>query len=276
MTELITAEDVHAAPAVPVGRHNVCVSTTEVSAAPHARARTGGAVLGVVSGCGGAGGSVFAAVLAGCAARSEAVDPGAAAPVFLLDCDPMGGGIDVLLGCEQVAGPRWSHVRLQGGVLDPGVLVDTLPRWQHVSFLAADSATALQPDAVAQLIEVASSVGTVVVDLPRWASPARTASLGRCDRVVLVTPAEIRAVTSSALVASALDPSSARIAVRGSYRSLPAGRISEILGLPLLGELPYDPASLRPGGLDVTKIRRRTRRVAREALADLGATRLNR
>ena len=48
-------------------------------------------VIGVLSGCGGAGASVFAAVLAG--AR-----PGGTGTAFLLDCDPPAGGIDVLLG----------------------------------------------------------------------------------------------------------------------------------------------------------------------------------
>ena len=83
-------------------------------------------VIGVSSGCGGAGASVFAAVLAACA------DP----PALLLDADPTGGGLDVLLGCEQLPGPRWPDLRLRGGTLDPAGLLAALPRWGPVAFLS--------------------------------------------------------------------------------------------------------------------------------------------
>jgi secretion/DNA translocation related CpaE-like protein len=213
-------------------------------------------VIGVLSGCGGAGASVLAACIAGCAALSGG------SPVFLLDCDAMGGGIDVLLGCEQVAGPRWRQVRLRGSDLDASVLIECLPTWYDVSFLAADTAADLDRNAVAQVIDAAASAGPVVLDLPRWPSPLRSVALSRCDRVVLVTPAEVRAVTASAVVAAGLDPNISFVAVRGSSRSLPAARIGELLDLPVIGELPYDPASLRSAGLDVRRLRRGTRRVA--------------
>ena len=213
-------------------------------------------VIGVLSGCGGAGASVFASVLAGVSAK----------PSFLIDCDPMGGGIDVLLGCEQIPGPRWRQVRVRGGTLDPAVLVDGLPRWQDVSFLAADSADDLDPDAVVQVIDAACLAGPVVLDLPRWPSRVRVAALARCDRVVLVTVAEVRAVTAAGLIAAALDPVLSVVAVRGMSRSLPASRIGQVLGLPVIGELPFDTASLSPAGLDVRKLRRGTRQCAKAVL----------
>jgi hypothetical protein len=185
---------------------------------------------------------------------------------FLIDCDPLGGGIDVLLGCERVAGPRWAQVRLRGGTLDPSVLLEELPRWRDVSFLAADTLIELDTDAVVQVIDAAASVGTVVLDLPRWPSVLRGAVLSRCDQVVLVTVAEVRAVTASALIALELDPAIASVAVRGTSRSLPASRISELLRLPVIGELPYDSASLRPTGLEIRRVRRGTLRVASAVL----------
>lgn len=219
-------------------------------------------VIAVVSGRGGAGASVFGAVLAGCAAER-------AGHAFLLDCDPMGGGIDVLLGCERLPGPRWGQVRLRGGTLDPAALRAGLPCWQDVSFLAADTALPLDPAAVGQVIESARRHSPVILDLSRWPSPARSAALARCDRAVLVTAAEIRGVTASALLAPGLDPARTSVAIRGACRSLPAVQIGRLLGLPVLGELPYDPASLRPGGLDLRRVRRRTRRVAEALLAQL-------
>ena len=216
-------------------------------------------VVGVLAGCGGAGASLFAAVLAGCAAERDG-------HAFLIDCDPPAGGIDVLLGCERLPGPRWGQVRLAGGVLDPGVLLESLPRWQQVSFLAADSAAPLDPTAVGLVLAAASSVSAVVVDLPRTPSEAVRAAMRCCDLVVLVTVAEVRAVTAGAMVAAGLDPKRAAVLVRGSSRSLPPRHIGQLLGLPVLGELPFSAAGSRPGGLRFDQIRRRTRRLAHTVL----------
>jgi len=215
--------------------------------------------IGVLAGCGGAGASVFAAVLAGCAAT-------VAGQAFLIDCDPVGGGIDVLLGCERVAGSRWGQVRLQGGDLDPAVLRDCLPRWQDVSVLAVDDPSGLQPPALGRIVDAAALAAPVVLDLARWPSAVRSAALSRCDLTILLTPAEVRGVTASAAVAAGLAPAVTAVVIRGSSRSLPAGRIGELLGLAVLGELPYDPASRSAAGLDLRGIRRGTRRVAEVVL----------
>jgi secretion/DNA translocation related CpaE-like protein len=222
-------------------------------------------VIGVLAGCGGAGASVLAAVLAGLLAERDG-------HAFLIDCDPFGGGIDVLLGCERQPGPRWGQVRLRGGPLDPVTLRQSLPRWQRVSFLAADSAQPLDPDAVDQLIGAAASMSPVLLDLPRQLSAAGRVALDRCQQVVLVTAAEVRAVTASALVAARLDRDRGHLVVRGSSRSLPPEQIGELLGLPVLGMLPTDPASCRPGGLDLSRLRRRTRLLALEILDRLVVT----
>jgi hypothetical protein len=90
--------------------------------------------------------------------------------------------------------------------------------------------------------------------------------LARCELVVLVTVAEVRAVTAAALVAAGLDSSRTVLAVRGTSRSLPRPRIGQLLGLEVLGEIGYDPASLRPSGLELQRIRRTTQRLAHEIL----------
>ncbi len=219
-------------------------------------------MIGVLSGCGGAGASTFAAILAGCAASR-------AGHAFLLDCDPLGGGIDVLLGCEQLTGPRWSQVRLRGGSLDPAVLRESLPCWHGVSFLSTDSAAPPDPDAVHQVAAAGASVSPVLLDLPR-SQPSQLAAAQLCDRIVLVTAAEVRAVTATATLAAGCEPARTSVVVRGSSRSLPPWQIAELLGLPVVGEVPYDPACLRPDGLQWERIRRRTRRAA-ETVLDLAA-----
>lgn len=215
--------------------------------------------IGVLAGCGGAGASVFAAVLAASAAAR-------AGQAYLIDCDPVGGGIDVLLGCERTAGSRWSQVRLRGGELDQAVLRSCLPEWQGVSVLAVDDPGALEPGAVGQIADAAALGGPVVLDLARWPSPVRAVALSRCDLTVLVTPAEVRGVTASVAIAADLDPAVTFLAVRGASRSLSADRIGTVLGLAVLGELPYDPASRHPAGLDPHRLRRGTRRVAEAVL----------
>lgn len=217
-------------------------------------------VIGVLSGCGGAGASVFAAVLAGCAP-----------PSVLIDCDRLGGGIDVLLGCERQPGPRWPQVRLGGGDLDPDVLLEALPRWGTVPFLATSDCRPLDGAAVAQVVDAAARRATVVLDLPRWDTTVRSVAADRCDLTVLVVPAEVRAVTAAAAVVRELDPATTCLAVRGSSRSLPAARIATVLGLPLSAELVYDPASRYPGGLELHRLRRGTRRAGRAVLTRLQA-----
>jgi secretion/DNA translocation related CpaE-like protein len=221
--------------------------------------RTAQPRIGVLAGCGGAGASVFAAVLAGCAAAR-------AGRAFLIDCDPVGGGIDVLLGCERAAGSRWSQVRLRGGRLDPAVLRDCLPSWNEVSVLAVDSPDSLDPAALGQIAEAAAQAGPVVLDIARWPSPARAAALSQCDLTVLVTPAQVRAVTAAAAVAAGLDPQRTALVIRGSAPSLPAERIGALLGLAVLGQLRHDPASRQPQGLDPRRVKRGTRQLAEAVL----------
>ncbi len=210
-------------------------------------------VLGVLSGCGGAGASTLAALSAW-----------SIGPALLVDADPLGGGLDVLLGCEQLPGPRWGQVRLRGGPLDPLMLLETLPAWGEVRFLAADGAAGLNPAALTSIVLAASAQVPVVLDLPRAPSDIRAAGLAVCRSVAVVTPAEVRGVTATALLAPALDPSRCGVVVRGGSRSLPASHVGELLGLPVWARLPYDPAAATENGLQPQKIRRRTRAAVAE------------
>ncbi|MEO6703295.1 MAG: hypothetical protein ABI140_05665, partial [Jatrophihabitantaceae bacterium] len=179
-------------------------------------------VIGVLAGCGGAGASTLAAVLAATLGERDG-------HAYLIDCDPLGGGIDVLLGRERAPGPRWDQVRLRGGSLDPATLRESLPRWGRVSFLAADSARPIDPAALDQVVTAAAAMSPVLLDLSRSRSAARRTALERCDQVLLVTAAEVRAVTATALVAAALDPARSHVVVRGSSRNLPAQHIGDLL-----------------------------------------------
>ena len=194
-------------------------------------------VIGVVGGSGGVGASTFAAGLARLAAHAESVSR-----AVLVEIDPTSGGIDVLLGVEGVVGPRWSGLRLAGGRLEAAALAEGLPTWSSVSFVAADVTPSA--DSVAQLLPVARRVGPVVVDLPRWAAPARSAALTRCDLVVLITGCDVASIAGARSVAAGLG-TGLRIAliVRGGAAPL---EVASLVGAPLVGRIPGDLRRLSP------------------------------
>jgi secretion/DNA translocation related CpaE-like protein len=217
-----------------------------------------GPVIGVVGGCGGVGASSFAAVLAAVASRERAS--------VLLDLEPASGGIDVLLGVEQVPGPRWSGLHFDGGDLDAQVLADGLPRWASVSFLAADSPP--EPAAVAQFIGVARRLGVVSVDLGRWATEARRSALTSCDLVVLVSRADVAAVTAARAVVATLGAGPLGVIVRTRPGAPASRQIADLVGGPLIGTLPAL-RGVRDEPLDVGTLPRASRRVAQGVLDGL-------
>jgi hypothetical protein len=181
-------------------------------------------VVGVVGASGGVGASTFAAVLAAVAGRGGRST--------LLDLDVAAGGIDVLLGAEEVDGPRWSGLRLGGGRLEPDELARALPRWGAVSFVAADVLPT--PAVLSQTVAVANELGPVVLDVPRW-SP--TSMLGDCDLVIVVAGSRVHQVTAARALAVELSRRRALVAVRAGGATSPT-LAGELIGLPFIGTLP--------------------------------------
>jgi secretion/DNA translocation related CpaE-like protein len=199
------------------------------------RART----IGVVAGAGGAGASTLAVSI--CLARAQA-----GASVTLLDADPAGGGVDLLLGAESAGGARWPDLASTRGSVAPEALDQVLPRVQGVRFLSCgrDSAADLAVDAMAAVLPAARrSADLVVVDLPRRLDPAAEIAVAACDGLLVVTTARVRAVAATATVVATLAGVCADLAlvVRTHHRSrLRPGEVSAALGLPLAGVLETD------------------------------------
>jgi secretion/DNA translocation related CpaE-like protein len=195
-------------------------------------------VVGVLGGSGGVGASTFAAALATSAGHA-----------MLVDCDPVGGGIDVLLGIEAVPGARWSGLQVDGGRLEPNLLDEGLPRWRDVRVLAADVAPPAQ--AVGQVVSAAAELGVVVIDLPREPGPLRTAALDCCRLCVVLACARV----SGLAAARATMPTGVTVGIvlrraprPGAVPSIDAVRM---LGAPLLGALP--PMDGSDAGADVPR-----------------------
>ncbi|SEP64312.1 helicase/secretion neighborhood CpaE-like protein [Microlunatus flavus] len=202
-----------------------------------------GRVLVLTGGSGGVGTSSLAAALA----LSAAAD---GRRVLLLDADPVGGGVDVLLGAEHLAGWRWSRFASARGHL--GDLAGQLPRCDGVDVLAVDR-TALESGALGEvqlaavLDSAAASHDLVVVDLPRAAHPAHDVVLRRAATVLLVARADVRGVASADACLRGLAPRCRELEVvvrRGRGHRLDPEVVAETLDLPLAGVLEEDPALL--------------------------------
>ncbi len=196
------------------------------------------AVLGIVGGRGGAGATTFAVALAtaGAAGGRRTV---------LIDADPHGGGIDLVLGSEQEPGPRWPEIAAAPAA--PGDLLATLPAYDGLTVLSWDRSSPLQvsPGHLRALLGAARRRSDlVVVDVPRSFDDAARVALGSLTCALVVVPAEVRACASAARVVEAVSACVAdvRVVVRGPAPSgLLAEQVAEAVGVPLAGWLPPEP-----------------------------------
>lgn len=199
-----------------------------------------GTTVGVVGGRGGAGASTFAAALAVTGTRR--VD------TLLLDMDPFGGGLDLALGVEHEPGLRWPDLAGARGRVSESALLPALPRTVGVPVLSWDRGDPSPPvaaDAARSVLDAARrSHGLVVADLPRVLEPAAATVVAACAAVLLVVPAEVRAVAAAARVAAVVAAltSDVRVVVRGPAPSgLRGPDVAGALGLPYAGWLRPEP-----------------------------------
>lgn len=217
------------------------------------RSDEGGRVLAVLGGRGGAGASVLSAAVVTAAA-------GVGRRALLVDCDPLGGGLDLVLGAEDDPGLRWADVALTAGRVAASALHEALPSPGASGLLTVLScgraAADPQPEAVAAVLDAGRRAGDVVVcDLPRALGPAAEAVLDRADLAVIVVPAEVRACAAAARVLAMAGERAEvmRVVVRGpAPGGLSASDVSRALAVPLLGSARPQPglaAALERGEL---------------------------
>ncbi|KNB49018.1 septum site-determining protein Ssd [Streptomyces caatingaensis] len=196
--------------------------------------------VGVIGGRGGAGASTLACALAVGAAR-------AGRRTMLIDADPLGGGLDVLLGAERADGLRWPAFAGSRGRVACRALEESLPDPHSLRLLSWDrgECAAVPPEAVRAVLAAARRRGgVVVVDLPRGADGAAAEVLGQLDLGLLVVPSELRAVAAAHRVARSIGllMGDLRMVVRGPCGpGLDGEEIARLLALPLAGEVPEDP-----------------------------------
>jgi secretion/DNA translocation related CpaE-like protein len=198
--------------------------------------------VGVVGGRGCAGASTLAGALA--------VTGSSDRRTVLVDLDPVGGGADLLVGAELAEGLRWPDLASARGRVGGAALVASLPRADGLRVLSWDRGAAcpLPVDAARSVLAAATRAhDLVVLDLPRHLDPVAEMAVTGADTVLLLVPAEVRAVAAAVRVAAVVGSvaSELRVVVRGPAPSgLSAAEVAGILRLPLAG-------SLRPeAGLD--------------------------
>jgi secretion/DNA translocation related CpaE-like protein len=199
-----------------------------------------GRVVAVIGGRGGAGASVLAAGLAITGVR-------AGQRALLIDADPLGGGLDLVLGWENRDGLRWPGLSGTTGRVEAPALVDALPHRGDLVILSWDRGelTGLPASAMAATMDAARrGRDLIVVDLPRRLDDAAVLALEAADQALLVVPAELRAAASAARIAATVGPHcrALSVVVRGpAPGKLTARDVTEALGLPLAGTLRPEP-----------------------------------
>lgn len=231
--------------------------------AVHAEARTGAGVVVAVAGAGGgAGASTLAAAIA---LRGSA--RGVRPETVLIDGAPLDGGIDLVLGMENVAGLRWPDLVIEDGRVSAAALHSALPAAATgLAVLSCGRHRAerppveLTPAAVRAVIESGRAAGDLVVcDVSGERGPAADAMVDAADLVVLVVPARLRAVAAAEVLAAYLGARNPNrgLVVRGpAPGGLRGAEVAEVLGLPLLAAVRGQAglaARLERGGLSVRR-----------------------
>ncbi len=225
-----------------------------------------GLLVGVVGGSGGAGATTFACALGQVAAqRGRAV---------VVDADPLGPGVDRVLGLEDRDGVRWDGLCDTTGRLSARALREALPRRDGLAALTwrAGAPERLQAFAVREVLSAARRGHDVtVVDLPRTPDPLMDEVAARCDRLLVVTVPSVVGVASAARTCGRHRGSTTvRLVLRG--RGIDAPAVARATGVPVLAEMPDQrglPEAIDLGLGPVRSRRGALGRAAGEVLAQL-------
>lgn len=199
-----------------------------------------GRIVSVIGSGAGAGASTFASTLAlGSSSRHLRT--------LLVDLDPLGGGLDILLGIEDAPGVRWSDLAETRGRLGAQSLHESLPSCEGLSVLSwgRDGPTSLTIEAMSAVLDAAArGFDLVVVDLPRHLDACAELVLSRSNVCLLVTGNRVRATAAAARLLSVLEgrSSAVRLVVRMDPKGLRDEAVEAALGVPVLARLPLNSA----------------------------------
>jgi secretion/DNA translocation related CpaE-like protein len=190
-----------------------------------------GVLVGVTGGSGGSGATTFA-----CALGQTAAQRGRA---LVVDADPLGPGVDRVLGLEDRHGVRWDGLCQTTGRLSARSLREALPRRDNLGVLTwrAGAPGSLQAFAVREVLSAARrGHDVVVVDLPRTPDALVDEIAARCDRLlVMVVPTVAGVASAVRACARHPDPTSVRLVLRGG--GIDRQAVARATGLPVLAQM---------------------------------------
>jgi secretion/DNA translocation related CpaE-like protein len=194
---------------------------------------TRGLVLGVLGGSGGAGATTLACALGQAGARTGAT--------VVVDCDPLGPGVDRVLGLDGRDGTRWEALCQTTGRISGRALRDALPQRDGLRALSwrAGSTATPQAFAVREALSAARrGHDTVVVDLPRTVDALAEEVLARCDAVLMVVVPSVPGVASAGRLSARLSGVTAPgVVLRGT--GIGERDIARATGLPVVAHVPH-------------------------------------
>ncbi len=262
------------------------------------RAPRRGLTIGVVGGSGGAGATTFACALGQVGAGQMSASQVGAGQVaggqvaggqggngvrgkartsaLVIDLDPLGPGLDRVLGVELQDGIRWDALLETTGRLSARSLHDAVPRREGLGILtwSPGPAGTLQAFAVREALSAAQrGHDLVVVDLPRTVDALFSEVVARCDLLVVVTRPTVAGVASTARLRARLNRAGpTRLMVRG--HGVPVREVEQATGLPAAWTMGEQRGLAEAIDLGLGPVRSRRgplARAAAEALAELSA-----
>ncbi|WP_374454445.1 septum site-determining protein Ssd [Nocardioides sp.] len=192
-----------------------------------------GRVVGVVGGAGGAGATTLACALAQWHAGR--------APTLLVDTDPLGPGLDRLVGMEGEPGVRWEGLAETAGRLGARALREGVPRRDHLGVLSWSGVRRrLDLPTVRRILPSAvRGHDLVVLDLARHGG-SLTELVDRCDDLLVVTPATVPGLAATARLVEELgrDGRAERAGLVVRPGGLGDADAERVTGLPVVAALP--------------------------------------
>ena len=194
-------------------------------------------VIAVVGGAGGAGASCYAATLALEAGRRGN-------RVLLVDGDPLGGGLDVLLGIEKAEGLRWPTAPAQSRAITARSLTEALPQTGNVWVLTAGRAGAAgdMESAAGLLAAARRGFDVVVCDVERHADSLGLELLAHALLTVVVVPEDVRSLAAATSVVRRIGAHASSLAVVTARRrpGLSRATVEATLGVPVIAQVRSD------------------------------------
>lgn len=228
-----------------------------------------GQIVAVLGGSGGVGTSTLTVNLAVCSAQRGCRS-------LVVDADPWGGGLDLLVGAEDITGARWSDLHQVSGHLPAGHLEAALPRVADVSVLSctrSDSDFPAQNTLAAVLAAGRRSHDAVFVDCSRITDDVLSAVITTSDSAVLLVGDHVRSTAAAARRQSWLRSKVAHVCVvsASTPRGISREDVAHALGVHVVTAVPHVPSmTIRADEGEMPALPRSYVQACEAILADIG------